>query len=220
MIFSLRKAIKNDAMTIKKDSYVVRAVKVAILFAVLLILACAPATKIILLPDPDDKVGVVDVSSDKGSQTLDKPWQTTEVSSSDKAPSAPRLMDKDEVRAMFKEALAAEPIPPMRFIVYFRTEAYELTSETIRTLSRVLEEIKIRNSTDIIVSGQTDTVGSAEKNQALSLKRAKMVADFLVSKGVNPENIAVTYHGKGNPLIPTPDGVSEPRNRRVEIMVR
>ena len=220
MIFSLRKAIKNDAMIIKKNSHIVKALQIAILFALLLNIGCAPATKVILLPDPDDKVGVVDVSSDKGIQTLDKPWQTTEVSSPDKAPSAPRLMDEKEVRAMFKEALTAEPIPPVRFIVYFRTDASDLTTETLKILSRALEEIKVRKSTDIIVSGHTDAVGSVEKNRVLSLKRAKVVADFIVSKGVKPENIAITYHGKGNPLIPTPDGVPEPRNRRVEIMVR
>jgi outer membrane protein OmpA-like peptidoglycan-associated protein len=220
MIFSLRKAIKNDAMIIKKNSHIVKALQIAILFALLLNIGCAPATKVILLPDPDDKVGVVDVSSDKGIQTLDKPWQTTEVSSPDKAPSVPRLMDEKEVRAMFKEALAVEPIPPVRFIVYFKTDASDLTTETLKTLSRALEEIRVRKSTDIIVSGHTDAVGSVEKNRVLSLKRAKVVADFIVSKGVKPENIAITYHGKGNPLIPTPDGVPEPRNRRVEIMVR
>jgi outer membrane protein OmpA-like peptidoglycan-associated protein len=207
-------------MIIKKNSQIVRALQIAILFALLLNTGCAPATKVVLLPDPNDKVGVVDVSSAKGIQTLDKPWQTTEVSSPDKAPSVPWLMDKKEVRAMFKEALAAEPIPPVSFIVYFKTEGSDLTPETLKTLSRVLEEIRVRKSTDIIVSGHTDTVGSVEKNQVLSLKRAKVVADFIVSKGIKPENIDVTYHGKGNPLIPTPDGVPEPRNRRVEIMIR
>jgi outer membrane protein OmpA-like peptidoglycan-associated protein len=220
MRFSLRKAIKNDVMMIKNDRYIWRAMQIVALLVLLLNMGCAPSTKVIVLPDPDGKVGVIDVSSAGGVQTLDKPWQTTEISSADKAPSAPRLMDEKEVKSMFKEALATEPIPPVRFIVYFKTDASDLTTETIKILYRALEEIRVRKSTDIIVSGHTDTVGSAEKNQALSLKRAKVVTDYIVSKGVNPETIAITYHGKGNPLIPTPDGVPEPRNRRVEIMVR
>jgi outer membrane protein OmpA-like peptidoglycan-associated protein len=207
-------------MIFKKHSHIVGAFHIATLFAILLNMGCAPATKVVLLPDPNNKVGVVAVSSSNGVQVLDKPWQTTEVSNPDKSPSVPWLMDEKEVRVMFKEALAAEPIPPMSFIVYFKTEVSDLTSESFKTLSRVLEEIKIRKSTDIIVSGHTDTVGSVEKNRVLSLKRAKVVADYFVSKGVKPESIDVTYHGKGNPLIPTPDGVPEPRNRRVEIMVR
>lgn len=207
-------------MIIKKNSHIVRALRLAAAFALLLIMGCAPTTKVILLPDPDDKVGVVDVSSAKGNQTLDKPWQTTEISSSDKSPSEPALMDEKEVRAMFKEALAAEPLPPVRFIIYFRTDSSDLTTESLMTLSRVVEEIRVRKSGDIIVSGHTDAVGSVEKNRVLSLRRAKVVADFLIGKGVKTETIEVTYHGKGNPLIPTPDGVPEPRNRRVEIIVR
>jgi outer membrane protein OmpA-like peptidoglycan-associated protein len=207
-------------MIIKKSIHIVRALQIAMLFAFLLNTGCAPVTKVVLLPDPDDKVGVVDVSSDKGIQTLDKPWQTTEVSSPNKAPSVPRLMDEKEVRAMFKEALAAEPILPALFIVYFETATSDLTTESLKILSRVLEEIRVRKSTNIIVSGHTDAVGSVEKNQVLSLKRAKVVADFFISKGVKTENIDVTYHGKGNPLIPTPDGVPEPRNRRVEIIAQ
>ncbi|MGD0276466.1 MAG: OmpA family protein [Syntrophales bacterium] len=207
-------------MIIKKNSYIVRVLQIAMLFVLLLNTGCAPATKVVLLPDPDDKVGVVDVSSAKGIQTLNKSWQTTEVSSPDKAPSVPSLMDEKDVRAMFKEALAAEPIPPTSFNVYFKTAASNLTTESLKTLSLALGEIKVRKSTDIIVSGHTDAVGSVEKNRELSLKRAKVVTDFIVSKGVKPENIEVTYHGKGNPLILTPDGVAEPRNRRVEIIVR
>ncbi|MDO8722315.1 MAG: OmpA family protein [Syntrophales bacterium] len=207
-------------MIIRKNIHIVIALQIAMMFALLLNTGCAPATKVVLLPDPDGKVGVVDVSSDKGIQTLGKPWQTTEVSSQDKAPSVPRLMNEKEVRAMFKEALSAEPIPPVFFIVYFETDSSDLTTGSLKILSRVLEEIKVRKSTNIIVSGHTDGVGSVEKNQVLSLKRAKVVAAFFVSKGVKPESIDVTYHGKGNPLIPTPDGVPEPRNRRVEIIAR
>lgn len=208
-------------MIIKKNIQIVRALQIIMLFAILLNMGgCSPATKFVLLPDPDGRVGVVDVSSTKGIQTLDKTWQTTEVSSPDRAPSVPQSMDEKEVRAMFKEALAAEPIPPVSFLVYFKTDASDLTAESLKTLSRSLEEIRIRKSTDIIVSGHTDATGSVERNRTLSLKRAKVVGAYIVSKGVQPENIDVTYHGKGNPLIPSPDGVPEPRNRRVEIVVR
>ena len=80
--------------------------------------------------------------------------------------------------------------------------------------------IKNRASKNVVVIGHTDSVGSAEYNRTLSLRRARAVAAALVAKGVDRENIEVTYYGKGNPLIPTPDGVSEPQNRRVEVTVR
>ena len=207
-------------MIIKKSSHIAGLARIAILCALLLAAGCSPLTKVVLMPDPGNKVGIVDVSSARGTQTLDKPWQTTTVSSSDEAPSVPWLMDEKEVRAMFKEALAAEPISPVTFIVYFKTDAYDLTTESLKTLSGVLEEVVVRKSIDIIVSGHTDTTGSVETDRRLSLKRARSVADYLVSKGIKPENIDVTYHGKGNLLILTPDGVHEPLNRRVEIIVR
>jgi outer membrane protein OmpA-like peptidoglycan-associated protein len=46
------------------------------------------------------------------------------------------------------------------------------------------------------------------------------VAEFLVSRGVDPIILEITSHGEGNPLIKTPDGTAEPKNRRVEIVVR
>jgi outer membrane protein OmpA-like peptidoglycan-associated protein len=54
----------------------------------------------------------------------------------------------------------------------------------------------------------------------LSTERARHVRDQLVEKGVDAELISVTSHGEDNPLIPTPDEVAEPKNRRVEVVVR
>jgi len=93
-------------------------------------------------------------------------------------------------------------------------------ADSLKVLPDVLEAVRARKSTNIIVSGHTDSVGSDEFDRKLSLRRARAVANILVARGVNRENIEVTYHGKKNPLIPTPDGVPEPRNRRVEITVR
>ena len=39
-------------------------------------------------------------------------------------------------------------------------------------------------------------------------------------QGVDPSTLDISSHGKDNPLVPTGDQVSEPRNRRVEITVR
>jgi len=41
-----------------------------------------------------------------------------------------------------------------------------------------------------------------------------------VARGAAVEQISVDYQGEGDPLIPTADGVAEPRNRRVEVIVR
>ncbi|MCE5283792.1 MAG: OmpA family protein [Deltaproteobacteria bacterium] len=87
-------------------------------------------------------------------------------------------------------------------------------------MQEVLEAIEARKPHEITVSGHTDTVGSIAYNRTLSLNRARAVADLLVSRGVKQEIVEIIYHGKENPFIPTPDGVAEPRNRRVEITIR
>jgi tetratricopeptide (TPR) repeat protein len=70
------------------------------------------------------------------------------------------------------------------------------------------------------VVGHTDRTGSRRGNMRLSTRRARTVAGLLAGRGVDPGILQVTSHGEENPLIPTPDNVPEPRNRRVEVIVR
>ena len=109
---------------------------------------------------------------------------------------------------------------PAAYLVYFETGGTKMTADSQRLIVEVVKAIKTRNPLEITVSGHTDSVGSIEFNRVLSLKRARAVASILVSQGVKEELIEITYHGKENPLIRTPDGVAEPRNRRVEISIR
>ncbi|HOG18257.1 MAG TPA: OmpA family protein [Syntrophales bacterium] len=180
----------------------------------------APATQVVLLPDPDGKVGVLEVSNRGGKQTLRQAWQATESVSMDRAPGEAALLGEEEVRRIFREALEAEPAPPVTFILYFRTNSTDLSEESLVLLNKAMAAIRDRKSTDIIVSGHTDAVAPIEYNRRLSLRRAQAVADALVKKGVDRQDIQITSHGEGNPLVPTPDEVPEPRNRRVEITVR
>ena len=72
----------------------------------------------------------------------------------------------------------------------------------------------------MIVIGHTDAVGSDPFNDALARQRADMVRAELIRRGVPPANIQASGRGKRDLLIPTADGIAEPRNRRVEILVR
>ena len=84
----------------------------------------------------------------------------------------------------------------------------------------VLEAVKSHESTDISVVGDTDSTGTADYNLGLSLRRARKIADILVSKGVDPAIIEIDYFGKEKPFIEKPEGAAEPRNLRVEITIR
>ena len=66
----------------------------------------------------------------------------------------------------------------------------------------------------------TDKVGSDAVNDPLSRQRAEVVRKALIARGVAPENIVVVGRGKREPVVATAEGVAEPRNRRVEILVR
>jgi len=118
------------------------------------------------------------------------------------------------------EALAAQPEIPVTFILYFSTGTTRLTKKSLKLVPEIIATIEERKSKDISVTGHTDSVGSDRLNRRLSFRRAKHMAGILADKGINPSILEITYHGEGNPLVPTPDGVAEPRNRRVEVTIR
>jgi len=129
-------------------------------------------------------------------------------------------MPEQEVRALVGPALTALPKPPARFILYFEHNSADLTRESREVLKDLFRTIRDRAPVDISVVGHTDTLGKKKHNDALSLNRARAVAAILVGKGVDSSILDITSHGKENPLVPTGDQVSEPRNRRVEVTVR
>ena len=179
-----------------------------------------PKNRYVLIPDLDGKVGQLEVSSEKGSQVLDKAFEATGLNRADEVPTTPKIMDEAEVHRIFKDALNAQPTPPVHFLLYFVTGTTELTRESMDQMPQVLRTIQDRNSVDLTVSGHTDRAGSKSFNNRLSLDRAGKVAEFLISEGVDPNIIEITSHGEGNPLVKTPDGVAEPKNRRVEVVIR
>jgi outer membrane protein OmpA-like peptidoglycan-associated protein len=52
------------------------------------------------------------------------------------------------------------------------------------------------------------------------MRRALAVRELLMQLGVAPAAIEVSGRGEREPLVPTPDGVAEERNRRVEMNLR
>jgi outer membrane protein OmpA-like peptidoglycan-associated protein len=111
-------------------------------------------------------------------------------------------------------------LPATQFTLYFVEGKDEFTDESKRTLDGVLAAIASRPVPDLVVIGHTDTVGSDAFNDTLSRQRAEVVRTSLLARGIAADRIAVVGRGKREPIVPTADGVAEPRNRRVEIQVR
>ena len=114
----------------------------------------------------------------------------------------------------------ALPPPVARFTLYFADTGTTLTPESQVELMKVFEEIGRRPGAEVQVTGHTDTVGSEADNDKLSLKRATDILAALVAQGLNPAISRAVGRGERELLVQTPDDTAEPRNRRVEIIVR
>jgi outer membrane protein OmpA-like peptidoglycan-associated protein len=178
---------------------------------------------IVLLPDPDGKVGTIRVTTKGGSQTLDKPGQAIEVEGVGEPSTDPKPLGEREITSVFGPALAGQPDLKARFVSFvllFDRDTTKLTHESKKLLPEVVRTIRNRKSSEVYVTGHTDRVGAEDYNIGLSSRRADTVRDFLVSTGVTSSALVVSFHGESMPLVHTEDEVPEPRNRRVEVIVR
>ena len=181
---------------------------------------CAAKTTIVLLPDPDGKVGHVTVSTDVGSADISQAREATTVKGRESLPTPPKILSSEAINADFSRVLTMLPEPPVHFILYFAGGSTNLTAESRQTLPAILESINSRKSQHISVIGHSDTVGKKQYNLQLSRERAAAIRRLLIQQGVASTFITSTSHGEENPLVKTADNVSEPKNRRVEVVVR
>ena len=106
------------------------------------------------------------------------------------------------------------------YLVFFDWDRADLTDRARQIIAEAAQATTRVQVTRIEVSGHTDKSGSARYNQGLSVRRAQNVASELVRLGVPRQSITVQGFGETRPLVQTADGVREPQNRRVEIVLR
>ena len=116
-------------------------------------------------------------------------------------------------------APAPAPVQARTFLVFFDWDRADLTARARQIVAEAAQASRSQQTTRIDVAGHADRSGSAQYNQRLSQRRADNVAAELVRNGVPREAIVVTAYGETRPLVPTADGVREPQNRRVEIVL-
>jgi len=189
--------------------------------ALLLVLACAEKQAMfVLLPDLDGNIGTMEVITEGGTQVLSGAEEAVSVTDTELPPTAPTLISPVELLKTFKAVWMARPDEPVHFLLYFRPGTSDLTGDSLGLIGPALASIAEKQSRNISVIGHADTQGSKQTNAALSLKRAERIKALLVDRGINESYIDVTSHGEEDLLIKTGDGVPEPLNRRVEIVVR
>jgi outer membrane protein OmpA-like peptidoglycan-associated protein len=105
------------------------------------------------------------------------------------------------------------------YLVFFDFNKSDLTGDARTIIKSAAGEAAKQNTTKLTVTGHTDTVGSDAYNMRLSMRRAVSVEKELVVDGVPEGEIAIFAKGKHDLLVPTADGVKEPQNRRVQIVL-
>lgn len=210
----------------------------AVLGALLLAAAgCAPATRVVLLPQADGSASAVVLETSGEQARLDRPHEEANVFSgldtlgypyrAYEGASVPlerdvrtRQSTAEKVERRYGGLIAAAPPPAQRYTLYFELGTAQLTDESTQKMQDVLDDAMQRPGGEIVITGHTDSLGDLRVNDTLSLKRALAIREMFIERGFDPLRVDAAGRGEREPLYPTADGVSEPRNRRAEIIVR
>jgi outer membrane protein OmpA-like peptidoglycan-associated protein len=188
----------------------------AVLIISFLMTACGDL--IVLLPDEQGKVGQLTVGEADNKVVLDSANETAKVGSSGQT--SKNKMSEKKVESVFAEALAAEPPKSKVYVLN-----YDLGSTIVLPMSKpelesLFAEIESRKAVEVVITGHTDRVGPLKQNDRLSLRRAERIQDMLLVRGLKADFIRVVGRGEREPVVETRDEMPEPKNRRVEVIVR
>jgi OOP family OmpA-OmpF porin len=115
------------------------------------------------------------------------------------------------------QAMSAEP---NKYIVLFDFDKSNINAEGQTVIDQVVAAAGKMGTVNISATGHADRSGSESYNMALSLRRADSVRAALIAGGLSADAITVAGRGESEPAVPTPDGVKEQANRRVEIILQ
>jgi OmpA-OmpF porin, OOP family len=108
---------------------------------------------------------------------------------------------------------------PRPFTVFFAFDSDNLTAAALEIIDDAVAMADKLGIVDFSVTGHADRAGPEAYNLDLSLRRANSVRDALIQRGVKASGISVGGRGEAELAVPTADGVREPANRRVEIIL-
>jgi OOP family OmpA-OmpF porin len=103
--------------------------------------------------------------------------------------------------------------------VYFDFDKSTLKPEAIAVLNQAAALLDKHERVVVEVAGHTDSVGTEAYNQALSMRRADAVRDYLVSKGVKASRLTAKGYGESQPVASNDTDAGRAENRRVELIV-
>lgn len=195
-----------------------RVLAYTVLACAVLLSACSTTKElVVLLPGEDGQIGAVAIAEPQRTTVLDTPLGAAKIDTKGRV--TKDTLSEADVKRTFAEALAAQPPKALSFTLYFEKNT-EIMPDSRATLDALLAEVAKRQAVEVQITGHTDRVGKVEDNDRLSMERAETIRDVLIKNGLHANFIRVVGRGEREPLIPTPDEQVEPRNRRVEVIVR
>lgn len=191
------------------------------LFLLLLAAAglCSCSGSRVVLLDSGKTQNAIVVSNAAGETVLDQVNSYADISS-EQTPIKIKTMSPSELNQNYGDLIAAAPKKPAKFLLYFEPNGTLLTPASTEQLADIRAAILDRIPCEVNIIGHADSSGSKEYNIELSLQRARRINQWLSAQDLEIMNVIVESFGEEDPLIPTADGVLEPRNRRVELLVR
>lgn len=105
--------------------------------------------------------------------------------------------------------------------VTFGTNQWKVSQEGIAALAMVAEQLRKENKEFLLrVDGHTDSLGSDNYNDKLSLQRSITIAtNMVVHNGFDPARLFVKGFGERKPIASNDSAEGKAKNRRVEILV-
>jgi OmpA-OmpF porin, OOP family len=126
----------------------------------------------------------------------------------------------DRTQAVVAAASPQTQQPARNFMLFFPYDRATLAPDGEAVIREAAMAAKANPGAHITVAGHADRSGNSAYNMGLSQRRAEAVRQALLNQGVNPASIAVAGHGEDALLVSSRDGMREPKNRRVEIIVQ
>jgi outer membrane protein OmpA-like peptidoglycan-associated protein len=103
--------------------------------------------------------------------------------------------------------------------VLFETDASQLRTDGLRNLDKLVDFMKRYPQRSALIEGFTDSIGSADHNQALSGRRADAVQAAIVERGIDRARLGTRGYGEAHPVAGNDSSSGRQMNRRVEIVL-
>ena len=111
---------------------------------------------------------------------------------------------------------------PKRFVfdnLNFETGSTKLTPDSVPTVNSLVVILKAYPAVAVRLEGHTDNTGDAAANKKLSLDRAIVVKEIMITGGVADARIGTDGYGEENPIAPNETEEGRAKNRRTELVV-